>query len=321
MNDVLHDLMTSSTADLVPSPGFVAGVVTQAHRRRRRTRQAVAAGAVVAVAGAASLSVLGSGDSGSTLYANGTPTPAPTRVPVSKQLQTICELSPGGRLAGPTDLVGPTGDPIDNCARFWKHIRGTDAPPLVAYQDKYGTVFVHAASEPLPEGAVLLPPGTMQDGEAVVIFEALSDAIALGPEKCRTKEDGLADATRIVRALHFANWPVHIDASYDDPQRRKCYGFAPDLRDHTVRVAATEAVPDLPAFVEQIVRPLRASLTECWSRATALSRVHAAVQNADVQQEYKDAVEIRIVDVPSQPCTTVRYGGGGGISFTLRGPA
>jgi hypothetical protein len=303
----------------VPHDGL-ARVHRQAAMMRMRRRAAVALPilAVVAIA----VPLLASSERSETLYGgNGpSPPPSPSRAPASQQLQTFCLLPEGGALAGSTDLIGPTGNPIDNCARFWRYARHTDPPALVAYQDSYGNVNVQPKAQPLPANALVLAPGTVQDAEAIELAEALGDPIGLGPDHCRDEQTALADARQVVQALGFSRWPVHVHQGAT-PAAQQCWGMAPDLKRHVVSVMAVGTGFDYPPVLEQIANPLRASLTQCWTRAKALSEVRAAVAASTLSAEFKSLVDVRQVDNPAARCTVVRLSAGGGIQITLRGHA
>ena len=296
--------------------------VQQRALRMRRRRRAVVLLPVVGVLGI-SAAVLGHGGHRSTTLYGSVPTPsaAPVLTPANQQLQTFCLLPEDAPVGGMTDLIGPTGDPIDNCARFWRHALHTEPPALVAYQDIYSNVYVQARSEPLPTGARLLPPGASQNAEAIELAEALGDPIGMGPDHCRDQRAAVADARKAVRLLGFRDWPVRVDESRSDRSAALCWGSAPDLRAHVVTVIGIEGDLDFPPVLEQIAKPLRASLTQCWSRAKALSEVNAAIAASSLKTEFKDLADIREVDVPGARCTVIRLSAGGGVTITLRGPA
>lgn len=317
----LETALADPTLDLLAPPGALTEIHKRARTVRRRRRVTLALVAAAATALAVPIAVSRSGGSPSAnLYADTSPTPTPTRGPVAQQLQTFCVLSPGGTWSGPTDLIGPTGDPIDNCRRFWQHVRHAPAPGLIAYQDRYGQVFVQAKDEPLPLDAKVLPEGARQDDEAIELMEALGDPIELGTDHCRDKATAVADAQRVISSLGFKNWPVQPeeDSTQDSTQ---CWGSAPNLRLHVVRVGPTGSDFEYPVALEELARPLRRSLTECWSRSRALSEVQAALAASSLSAEGKAYAEIREVTVPGSRCTTIRIGGGGNVQLTLRGPA
>ncbi len=324
----LETLLTDPAYDLpVPADGMTR-VRLQAGRIRRRRQLVLTVPAVTAVAVLVPFITGGSPDA-SLRYSHGSatpeptqsPEPLPTHEPAENQIQTFCLLPEGGHLAGQTDVIGPSGDPLDNCRRFWSYARDEQPPALVAFQDKYNNVVVQAASTPLPEGAHLLPPGFSQSTEAILIDEGLEDTISLGPAHCLTKQEATENIREVIADLGVRGWPIHEDDRYVDPAKQQCWGSAAIPRLHAVVLEAMDGPIDYPDSLEQIARPLRASLTECWSRAKAVAEVHAAVDASSLKQEFKDAVQIQLVDTPSAICTTVHMGGGGGITFTLRGPA
>jgi hypothetical protein len=144
----------------------------------------------------------------------------------------------------------------------------------------------------------------------------------MGPDHCRSKSEAVADATTAVRRLGLHNWPVRVNDSRTDTSHTQCWSYAPNGRSHAVQVVAIDADQvEYPAVMEQIAKPLRASLTQCWSRATALTQVQRAIDHSDLKPEFKPGIIIRQVDEPSAHCTTIHIGGGGSIEFTLRGPA
>lgn len=307
---------------IVPADGL-ARVQQRAAQIRRRRRLAAVVPTVAAVALAVPFVMGGSRHPSATLYGSNGPSPAPTLgwAPASQQLQTFCLLPPGGPFDGSTDLIGPTGDPIDNCARFWRHARHTDPPALIAYQDQYGQVHVQVKSDPLPEGAKALPAGAVQNAEAIQLDEALGDPIGLGPDHCRDEQAALSDAQRVVVTLGLRNWPVRVDESRKNPALAQCWGSSAYMKDHVVRVVAVDGDLDFSPVLEQIAKPLRASLTHCWSRATALDEVRSAIAGSSLSTEFKDLADIREVDTPGARCTVVHLNGGGNVIVTLRGPA
>ncbi len=324
----LETVLSDPAFDLPVPPDALTRVRRQATRVRRRRHFALAVPVVALVALVVPL-VVGTGSDRVVLYGSPSatpepsqsPEPLPTRGPASDQLQTNCVLSDGGALSGSTDLIGPTGDPIDNCSRFWRYARHEEPPALVAYQNKYGSVFVQSKADPLPSDAVTLPAGVTQSAEAIVLTEALGDRIELGPDHCLTRQEAVNAATRVVDRVGIPGWPISVDESRTDSRKQQCWGFGAVPRRHDVRVVAEDGGFDYPAVLEQIAKPLRASLTECWSRNRALSEVKSAVARSSLKQEFKDLVYVRQVDDPGKTCTIIRMGGGGGIEFTLRGPA
>ncbi|MCU1622449.1 MAG: hypothetical protein JWL79_1294 [Frankiales bacterium] len=313
--------------DLPVPPDGLTRVRRQATRIRRRRQLALTLPAVTVVAVLVSL-LAGNGSSRTVLYGNQSatpqptqsPEPTPTRGPVDQTVQTLCDLPPGDHNSGRSDTDGPTGDPIDNCTRFWRYSLHSEPPALVAYQDKFGSVIVQPKADPLPSDAVVLAAGATQSTEAIELDEALGDQIGLGPDHCRTRQEAINDATRVVDRVGIAGWPIHVDDGRTDLAKPQCWGFAASPRHHYVWVVATDGGYDYPAVLEQIAKPLRVSLTECWSRAKALAEVQSAVARSSLKQEFKDLVYIRQVDEPDTKCTVIHMGGGGGIEFTLRGP-
>lgn len=316
--------------DLPVPPGGLVGVRRQAKRIRRRRHIAVAFPTVAAVALLALLVplVAGSGSDRTSLYGSpsaspeqrATPEPTPTRGPVSQTIQTLCELPGGDRIPGRTDVIGPTGDPIDNCIRFWRYALKVEPPALIAYQDQFGSVVVQPKRDPLPSDAVVLSSTARQATEAIHLSEALGDRVGVGPDHCRTRQEAITDATRVVARVGIKGWPIHVDDSRTDPTAAQCWSFAPSTRHHYIWVAAVEGHFDYPVELEQIAKPLRGSLTQCWSRARALSEIAAAVEQSDLKQEAKELVHIRQVTEPRKRCTVIHMGGGGILEFTLRGP-
>lgn len=72
---------------------------------------------------------------------------------------------------------------------------------------------------------------------------------------------------------------------------------------------------------EQLARPLRAGLSQCWTMSTAVDRVRAAIQQSGFPAQDQALFEIRQVPTPSARCTTIHMNGGGNVIFTLRGPS
>jgi hypothetical protein len=324
----LETALADPAFDLPVPPGGMGRVHRRATRIRRRRQLALTLPAVAAVAVLVPLAV-GQGDGPDVLYGNQSatpqatqrPEPLPTHEPAEQQIQTFCLLPEGGPLAGQTDVIGPSGDPVDNCRRFWRYARHDEPPALVAYQDKYNEVVVQAKAQPLPSDAIVLPSDFSQSTEAIELDEALADRVGNGPDHCRTRSQAIADAARVIHRSSITGWPIHVDDSRTATTKDPCWGFAAVPRHHWVVVGATDGGYDYPASLEQIAMPLRDSLTECWSRSKALAEVHAAVDHSTLKQEFKDLVNIREVDAPGSHCTVIHMGGGGGIEFTLRGPA
>lgn len=315
----IETALSDAAFDLPVPPDGLDRVRRQASRLRRRRHVAMAVPGIALVALLVP-AVAPNGADRTSLYGSPSPSPAQTRGPVNQTLQTFCELPGGDRIPGRTDLIGPTGDPVDNCQRYWRHAMRAEPPALIAYQNEFGDVVVQPKHDPLPSDAVVLPPGARQATEAILLEEALGDPIGLGPDHCRTRQEAIVDATRVVARMGFKGWPVRVDDSRAVPTGPHCWSFAPSTRHHDIRVVAIEGRFDYPATLEQIAKPLRRSLTECWSRAKALTEVKEAVASSDLKQEFKDLVYIRQVDEPGRRCTLVRMGGGGGIELTLRGP-
>ena len=138
MSNALTDLMHDSTEALTPSVGFTDAVLRGGRRRRVRSRAVltVTTSALTVACVAAGTLAFGSSspDRVGLRFGAGGPTPP------ANQLQTFCLLPEGQPEdgAGPTDLIGPTGDPVDNCARFWRNRLKSTPPPLVAYQPAVG---------------------------------------------------------------------------------------------------------------------------------------------------------------------------------------
>jgi hypothetical protein len=87
-------------------------------------------------------------------------------------------------------------------------------------------------------------------------------------------------------------------------------------------MSAFEHLPDgEDPRVEVFTRPLRASLTECWDRATALREIQSALDNSGFSADQRAGTHIRTVEVPTAKCTTIYEDVGGGIDITVRGPA
>lgn len=238
----------------------------------------------------------------------------------AQQVQTFCNV-PG---EGPTDIIGPTGDPVSDCSTWWRHRLGTEPPALSAYQDTHSQIQVVPADQVVPGGWRALPGGVVQDPEQLQLNEALGDAVGGLLARCFDQPAAAAKARELVTASDFHGWPVSIDnASLKQNPAPNCWAAFANPRTHQVIVSAVPPLKD--GFVPQwwqLAESLRGSLTQCWSMQTALVRVHDAIARSGFSAaEARAGVEVRQVPTPGAHCTTVHMGGGGSVILTLRGPA
>jgi hypothetical protein len=239
-----------------------------------------------------------------------------------KQQRLIYCNVPGPGGLSSSDVIGATGDPLVDCAAFWKHALGTAAPALTAYQDTFGQIRVYPADASVPDGWRVLPGGVVQDREQILINEALSDSISGLRSRCFDRADAVAKTQAIVKASGFQDWPLMVDeASTTRYPAPNCWAAFVPPKTHQVSVAAGPTLADnVVPQVEQLAKPLRQSVTECWSMQTAVEKVRAAIAQSGFPLDAQRGFEIRQVPTPSVRCTTIHTGGGGNLEFTLRGP-
>jgi hypothetical protein len=318
----LETLLADPTLDLpVPLDGLTR-VDRRARTIRRRRKALVAAPALAAVAVSGSLFLGGSGKN-ITLYGT-TASPSPTTHSPRSELLTFCAIT--GGIGGLEDIAGPTGNPVTNCEVQWKIDTGQEAPPLLAYQNRYGAVEVYPATSTVPPGYTPLPPGNAQDPAFIAIDEALGDTVDGLYAACLTQDQALSKAGQVLAKIGIRDWPVRLfepaPGVFYDQYPSPCWVGAADARDHTVRVSSGPnlAANQVPEFAPMMV-PLRPSLTQCWDRATADRQVRDAIAASGFSAEAKAGFAVRHVTEPGARCTTIHVNAGGNVVFTLRGPA
>lgn len=273
----------------------------RAPRRRRRALKVSAAGLGLALAAA------------------GTAAAVQALQSPKLQGQAWCNV-PG---EGATDVIGPTGDPVADCATWWRHRLGTEPPALRAYQDLSSQIQVVPADQPVPDGWRALPGGVVQDPEQFQLNEALLDSVGGLYARCFDQAGATAKARELVTASGFQDWPVRVDAaSVGQWPAGHCWAAGASPRTHEVVVQAVPPVDE--GFTPQwwqLARQLRQSLTQCWSMQTALARVQDAIARSGLPAEAQRLTEVRQIPTTGARCTSVHLGGGGSAVITLRGPA
>lgn len=307
-------------------PDALARVHREAARMRRRRRTALALPLVAALALIVPLATGGSDHT--SLYGSRSTSPEPptsvdpTPVPLNRTTTASCTLFAGVGTPVRTTVEGPTGDPIDTCGRYWRYALHSEPPPLIAYRTERGEVFVQPKIDQLPRGVVLLPPGVTQDTEMILMSETMGDLIAGAGNRCMARQDAIAEARRVISSTGVKDWPIRVDDSRTDPTTAQCWVAVPRHRYMWVLAVRAFGTDDV---LEPLLKPLRASLTECWSRTRALSEVHKALGRVDLtrlakRSEFEHLDNIREVDEPRRPCTVIHLSGMT-FQFTLRGPA
>jgi hypothetical protein len=306
-------VLTSHTDEEVRAhldPAVMEGLLTEiVHsellappRGSRRKTWALAAGAVLGLGSTAAIAASGM---------------------TSEQRETgvfNCVLAglPGGAAGG--GIIGSvTGDPVADCQAEYQRVSDKPAPPMVAYSNSRGGLEVLPASTTPSAGYVPLPSGAKQDMEMILLDETFSDSVSGLATACLDESQAAARSKEILSTLGFRNWSVTVDRQQVVPDAH-CWIAVARGRDKTVRVVLGGMKTDVEgdARLADLVRPLRASTTECWDRKTALAKIRAAAVTAGIPDSY---LNLRTVDDPTTRCSVIHVTPGGAYFVVVRGPA
>jgi hypothetical protein len=106
-----------------------------------------------------------------------------------------------------------TGDPVTDCAAEWRPETGTDASPLVAYDNGHGGTEVVAAGTAAQPGWTKLDPGISQD-QTLIRIDALNDSIDGLASDCLQPTAARAGSSRSPRRWGWCRrrsavgWPI-----------------------------------------------------------------------------------------------------------------
>lgn len=169
-------------------------------------------------------------------------------------------------------------------ADFWQHRTGSQAPPLKAYQDTYSQIQVFPASQTPPADWRPLPGGVVQDPEQILLNEALGDELAgLQAAICLSKTAAEAKTHNIVETAGFSGWPLADGRAVENAGGEPiCWSAFASPLVHKVLITDLPTPADFGRVpqAEQLVQPLRAGLSQCWTMSTAVDRVRAAIKQS-----------------------------------------
>lgn len=110
------------------------------------------------------------------------------------------------------DVIDPaTGDPVADCAAAWRDETGTEPPPLRAYTDDYGNVYVLEAGEAPLSGWAPLEDGFRQDVRVGQLEDELDDVGRGFDSGCFTRQEALLLVTSQFERLGLDDWTVRVD--------------------------------------------------------------------------------------------------------------
>lgn len=212
-----------------------------------------------------------------------------------------------------------TGDPVADCASLWRQQKGTEPPPLVAYDNQRGGIEVVPADAAVPSDWAPLDAGVTQDPRLIELDAALADYGDGLNAECYTPAAARPLAEAALQRLGLADWSVRID-----PERLggdgTCAVHVLDPDAKTVVLFGLEMAPppaDAP-FARLASRVQEEIDDQCLTLQEAVDAVRRIAADLGIDEP---AGELIIHSVPdaSATCSRTDVNVGGSIEVTVRG--
>ena len=212
-----------------------------------------------------------------------------------------------------------TGDPVADCADLWRQQKGTEPPPLIAYDNQRGGIEVVPVDTSVPLDWRPLGGGVAQDPRLIELDAALADHGDGLNAQCYLPGPAVPLAEATLQRLGLADWSVHVDRDRKGGDGT-CAAHVLDPGERTVILFGLETEP--PPADAPYVRLARAVQDqvddECLARGRAVDVVRRIATDLGIDET---AGEVVIHSVPddSAVCSRTDVNVGGRIEVTVRG--
>ena len=233
---------------------------------------------------------------------------------MTRSVETSTEVS-----CGMTNVIDSvTGDPVADCAAWWRSTNHTDAPTLVAYDNGHGGVAVLPESEDAPADWTRLE-GFQQDTTLIELDAALGDMGDGLAADCFTDAAAEPVVSDTLDRLGLGDWSViHEGRAADGSSTCAQHVLDPEER-AVVLVGLDTGRPPADAPPSKLARRVQARVDgACLGLDDAVAAVQQSAADAGVDESAGQLVIHSVVD-PDAQCSRTDVNVGGGIVVTVRG--